>query len=286
MALASTPTCGQPGASVTISSPGLHKLAHRQIVRLGRSGGNQHIVRRADPLSPACREHRVAQRGQAAKRRAVPVQRQVRVQIGQELAQLRRLRQRQPDDRFGLRLGGVQQILEQGMDLAPSRAGLPIGGNAHDGPEGTDRGRPVSLAVLDYGLFQVHANGRIIGIVGFLIRTDRDEVVLVDTGFPAAYAQDAEAASLADGLGSFGVVLDLTERHLPQHQLGLLGLTPADVDLLILTHSHIDHVGGIAGFPQAPDPDRRRRPGRTAPALLRQGPPDGLARPQLSSDRR
>lgn len=119
-------------------------------------------------------------------------------------------------------------------------------------PEGMLRGRPVSLAVLDYGLFQVHANGRIIGIVGFLIRTDRDEVVLVDTGFPAAYAQDAEAASLADGLGSFGVVLDLTERHLPQHQLGLLGLTPADVDLQILTHSHIDHVGGIAGFPQAP----------------------------------
>jgi N-acyl homoserine lactone hydrolase len=114
------------------------------------------------------------------------------------------------------------------------------------------KGRPVSLTVLDYGLFKVHANGRVIGIVGFLIRTDAGENILVDTGFPEAYATDPVAASLADDLGSFGEVLDLTHRHLPGHQLALLGLGPQDIDLLILTHSHIDHVGGIAGFPQAP----------------------------------
>jgi N-acyl homoserine lactone hydrolase len=114
------------------------------------------------------------------------------------------------------------------------------------------KGRPASLAVLDYGLFQVHDNGRIIGIVGFLIRTDRDETILVDTGFPEAYARDAAKASAADGLDRFGRVLTLTETHLPHHQLSLLGLTPQAVDLLILTHSHIDHVGGIAGFPRAP----------------------------------
>ena len=122
------------------------------------------------------------------------------------------------------------------------------------------KGRPVSLAVLDYGLFQVHSNGRIIGIVGFVIRTDLGETILVDTGFPESYARDAAAASAADGLGSFGQVLTLTEAHLPKHQLSLLGLTPQDVDLLILTHSHIDHVGGIGGFPRAPillaKPDR------------------------------
>lgn len=113
-------------------------------------------------------------------------------------------------------------------------------------------GRPVSLTVLDYGLFRVHANGRVIGIVGFLIRTDRGENILVDTGFPEGYAADPAAASAADGLGTFGEVLELTPRHLPRAQLALMGLAPEDIHLLILTHSHIDHVGGIAGFPQAP----------------------------------
>lgn len=114
------------------------------------------------------------------------------------------------------------------------------------------KGQVSSLTVLDYGLFQVHENGRIIGIMGFLIRTDRGENIVVDTGFPQAYAVDHVAASLADGLGRFGVVLDLTARNLPAGQLALCGLTPADIDLLILTHSHIDHVGGIADFPGVP----------------------------------
>jgi N-acyl homoserine lactone hydrolase len=118
--------------------------------------------------------------------------------------------------------------------------------------EGLILGRPVSLAVLDFGLFRVHANGRVIGIVGFLIRTDRDETILVDTGFPETYAQDAAAASAQDGLGSFGEVLHLGPENLPAGQLARLGLAPRDVDLLILTHSHIDHVGGIACFPKAP----------------------------------
>ena len=114
------------------------------------------------------------------------------------------------------------------------------------------KGGPISLAVLDYGRFQVHANGRIIAIVGFVIRTDSDEVILVDTGFPAKYAQDPDLASAEDGLGSFGKVLTLTPQNLPPAQLALLGLSPTEIDLLILTHSHIDHVGGLAGFPQAP----------------------------------
>ncbi|NUB45290.1 MBL fold metallo-hydrolase [Fertoebacter nigrum] len=114
------------------------------------------------------------------------------------------------------------------------------------------KGRPRDLAVLDYGLFRVHANGRVIGISGFLIRTDAGEHVLVDTGFPPAYAVDPQAASEADNLGEFGEVLALTAENLPLGQLALLGLGPQDIDLLILTHSHIDHVGGLAGFPGVP----------------------------------
>ena len=52
------------------------------------------------------------------------------------------------------------------------------------------KGHPVSLAVLDYGLFRVNSNGRVIGICGYLVRTSADEHVLIDTGFPSKYTED------------------------------------------------------------------------------------------------
>ena len=113
-------------------------------------------------------------------------------------------------------------------------------------------GRPISLMVLDYGLFKVHANGRVIGISGFLLRTDKGECVLIDTGFPKHYADDPDKAAAADGLGSFGEILHLTHDNLPKAQLALAGIAITDIDLLILTHSHIDHIGGIADLPGVP----------------------------------
>lgn len=114
------------------------------------------------------------------------------------------------------------------------------------------KGRPVSLMVLDYGLFKVHSNGRIIGICGFLLRTDQNEAVLIDTGFPKHYADDAQTASAADGLGVFGEVLLLTHDNLPEGQLALADMTTSDIDLLVLTHSHIDHIGGLEDVPNVP----------------------------------
>lgn len=114
------------------------------------------------------------------------------------------------------------------------------------------KGRPARMAVLDYGLFQVHANGRVIGICGFLIQTDAGENILIDTGFPAKYARDAVAATAEDDLGSFGRVVSISQQNLMPAQLALLGLSPADVDLMIQSHTHIDHVGFMGGCPQAP----------------------------------
>ena len=114
------------------------------------------------------------------------------------------------------------------------------------------RGKPISLMILDYGLFKVHANGRVIGICGFLLHTDQNEWVLIDTGFPRHYADDPHLAASQDGLGSFGEVLNLTHTNLPDAQLALAGICKSDLTLLILTHSHIDHVGGIADFPGVP----------------------------------
>ncbi len=108
------------------------------------------------------------------------------------------------------------------------------------------------LTVLDFGLFQVHENGRIIGIPGYLIETADGRRLLVDTGFPAHYAGDPAAAGRADGLDTFGRVLRLTAENLPAGQLARLGLAQVDVDLLILTHSDVDHVGGLADFAARP----------------------------------
>ena len=113
------------------------------------------------------------------------------------------------------------------------------------------QGRPLSLHILNLGTFAVAA-GRVIGIPGFVITTDRGERVLVDTGFPDAYGKDPKGAGQADGLTPFGELQDFGPQNLIHAQLATLGLTPADITLLILTHSHIDHIGGIGQCAHVP----------------------------------
>ncbi|WP_457939751.1 N-acyl homoserine lactonase family protein [Mesorhizobium sp. 10J20-29] len=111
--------------------------------------------------------------------------------------------------------------------------------------------QPLRLYILDFGLFKVHGGNRIIAICGYLIETRLGRRILVDTGFPAKYAIDAAKASAEDRLKEFGEVRELSTEHLPSAQLGKIGLRPSAVDCLIITHTHIDHVGAIADFPDA-----------------------------------
>ncbi|MEM9967500.1 MAG: MBL fold metallo-hydrolase [Pseudomonadota bacterium] len=114
------------------------------------------------------------------------------------------------------------------------------------------KGRPRALYVLDYGLFKVHANDRVIGICGYLISTDADEWVLVDTGFPKKYAVDTAAAAREDYLGAFGEVLVCGPQNMPCAQMGRVGVTPDKLCLHIVTHTHIDHIGHLGAFPELP----------------------------------
>ena len=113
-------------------------------------------------------------------------------------------------------------------------------------------GRPKSLSILDFGLFQVHANGRIIGIPGALIETDQNERILIDSGFPQKYADDIDRASDEDELWKFGKVLELSQENQPAAQLAKMGLKIEDIDYLLITHTHIDHMGNIDSFPGKP----------------------------------
>ena len=114
------------------------------------------------------------------------------------------------------------------------------------------KGKPFRLAVLDYGLFEVHSGPRTIGICGYALQTDAGEVVLIDTGFPEKYTRDADAATIEDGLSGFGRVLHITPENTPFAQLAKLGLAKSDVTLMIQSHTHIDHIGHMDGFADVP----------------------------------
>jgi N-acyl homoserine lactone hydrolase len=107
------------------------------------------------------------------------------------------------------------------------------------------------LTILDLGLFEVRGGERLIGIPAYLMETDLGARILFDTGFPPAYATDPDIAN-RDSLPRFGRLLDFAPQHTAVGALAALGLGPKDIDLVILSHGHIDHVGSLHLFAHAP----------------------------------
>lgn len=80
-----------------------------------------------------------------------------------------------------------------------------------------------------------------IPVTCYLVRTG-DALVLFDTGLspralPGLLRTDPEAR--------------FTDDDLLVNRLGVLGIAPSDVDLVVLSHLHYDHAGGAALFPDS-----------------------------------
>lgn len=133
-------------------------------------------------------------------------------------------------------------------------------------------GKLSRLYILDLGLFEVRGGERVIGIPGFLMQTDRGANVLFDTGFPPDYLTD-EGRAAKDGLPRFGRLLDFRHEQTAEGALALLGLKPRHIDLVILSHGHIDHVGSLPLFAHAPIVLTARERAEPAPLYFGQARP-------------
>jgi N-acyl homoserine lactone hydrolase len=83
-------------------------------------------------------------------------------------------------------------------------------------------------------------------VAAFLIRLDDGTNVLVDTGLSPDHIADPEAR-----IPRPDVVVTMRPEDDIRHQLGLLGLRPGDIDLVVTTHFDFDHCGGNRFFPDA-----------------------------------
>lgn len=98
---------------------------------------------------------------------------------------------------------------------------------------GTRRGKRSEI-FLNYHLYG-EADGPLEMDYFFWVIRNRDRTILVDCGFSDHGGRSRGRTRLAD----------------PLAQLAELGITPATVDQLVVTHAHYDHIGNLNAFPRA-----------------------------------
>lgn len=89
-------------------------------------------------------------------------------------------------------------------------------------------------------LYGHHNSGSLLLPYCYGVIEGEGHLAVVDTGFD--YADYGQV--LGDAYG-------VTNWHSPDEVLGRIGINPADVDTVILTHNHYDHAGNVDAFPNA-----------------------------------
>jgi len=89
-------------------------------------------------------------------------------------------------------------------------------------------------------LYGAHNQGYVRLPYGYVVIKGNGHVVMVDVG----YNYEDHGNALADRFA-------VQDFHGPTQVLAQLGLVPADVDTILVTHAHFDHMGNLAAFPNA-----------------------------------
>jgi glyoxylase-like metal-dependent hydrolase (beta-lactamase superfamily II) len=89
-------------------------------------------------------------------------------------------------------------------------------------------------------LYGAHNQGHVRLPYGYVVIKGHGRVVMIDVG----YNYEDHGNVLADRF-------QVKDFHGPKQVLKQIGLTPEDVDTIIVTHAHFDHMGNLGDFPNA-----------------------------------
>jgi N-acyl homoserine lactone hydrolase len=89
-------------------------------------------------------------------------------------------------------------------------------------------------------LYGAHNQGHVRLPYGYVVIKGKGHVIMIDVG----YNYEDHGNVLADRF-------QVKDYHGPTKVLAQIGLTPADVDTIIVTHAHFDHMGNLGDFPNA-----------------------------------
>ncbi|WP_460772559.1 N-acyl homoserine lactonase family protein [Microbacterium sp. GXF7504] len=92
-----------------------------------------------------------------------------------------------------------------------------------------------SEVFLDYAAYGEADGAHVVDYYFWLVRND-ERAILVDTGFAADVAERRGRVVLHDPV-------EMLEAH--------AGIRPEDIDTIVVTHCHYDHIGNLARFPNA-----------------------------------
>lgn len=101
----------------------------------------------------------------------------------------------------------------------------------------------MKLYLFELGRFIYPEAPKPIPVPAYLIQTKNGKNILVDTGFPEKYITDPPLEE--------GVKVDVLQEDFIVNRLAEIGLNPADIDLVILSHLDYDHAGNLLHFAHA-----------------------------------